>query len=148
MKKSPLEEALAFGVNDARLWHYRAKVIRVIDGDTCVVCLDAGFNNIKIEKLRLAGIDAPEMRPRVGTPEQRLREKELAAAATNRLKELVEGKDVIVHTAKAGKFGRYIARIYVPGTLDTTANDLLLEEGHAVKYGDPRPWRADEVQEG
>ena len=52
------------------MWEYRAKVKRVIDGDTVDVDVDLGFgiwqNN---ERVRIMGIDTPESR----TPERNTR---------------------------------------------------------------------------
>ncbi len=114
-------------------------------GDTAVLYTDKGFHTYEIMKVRLAGIDAPEMRPRVGSPAARTAEKALALASTNRLKELIEGREIIVQTRKTGKFGRQLAVCFLPDS-DKTANDLLLEEGLAVVYGTPRPWREDEAK--
>lgn len=130
-----------FGLKDDRLWHYRARVLRVIDGDTAVLFIDRGMNEFSVEKVRLAGIDAPELRPRVGTSEQRAAEKVLAEETTQRLRDLIDGKEVVVRTGKTGKFGRYLADIYLPGSTSDTVNRLLLDEGLAVVYGEPRPWR-------
>ncbi len=130
-----------FSSNDPRLWFYRAYVIRVIDGDTAVLYVDRGMHEFMVMKARLAGIDAPELRPRHGSKEGRIAEKVLAATATARLVELIEGKEVLIKTHKTGKFGRWLAEIYLPDDPAKTANSLLLEEGLAVKYGDPRPWR-------
>lgn len=52
-------------MTDAALWHYRARCIRVIDGDTVVVLVDTGFGSRHEVTLRVAGIDAPE----IDTPE-------------------------------------------------------------------------------
>ena len=42
------------------MWTYRAKVIRVIDGDTVDVDIDLGFGMIyKKQRVRLMGIDTP-----------------------------------------------------------------------------------------
>jgi micrococcal nuclease len=130
-----------FALRDPRLWYYRAYVIRVVDGDTAILYTDKGTHEYSVMKVRLAGIDAPELRPREGSPEQRAAEKVLAAKATNRLKELIEGREIILRTEKTGKFGRWLGRLYLPDEPDVCANDLLLEEGLAVRYGDPRPWR-------
>ena len=130
-----------FSFTDPRLWFYRAKVARVIDGDTVVLLVDRGMHEFAVLKVRLAGIDAPEMRPRQGTPESRAAEKILATQTTARLAELIEGKEVMVKTHRTGKYGRWLAEIYLPDDREKTANDLLLEEGLAVKYGTPRPWR-------
>lgn len=132
-----------FQLKDPRLWFYRAFVIRVVDGDTAILYTDLGKHEYSIMKVRLAGIDAPELRPRVGSQEQRAQEKVLAEKATNRLKALIEGKEIVIRTEKTGKFGRWLAHLYLPENLDVTANALLLEEGLAVRYGDPRPWRGE-----
>jgi micrococcal nuclease len=43
------------------LYHYRAKVVSVYDGDTCTVDIDLGLHAwVHNEKLRLARINAPE----------------------------------------------------------------------------------------
>ena len=125
-----------FNLSDNRLWHYRAVIMRVIDGDTCVAAIDLGFNNIKMERLRLAGIDAPELRPKkAGRTEKDLQnEKARANIAAERVRELIEGRQVVIQTKKTGKFGRWLAVIYLPGDPTRTVNQLLLEEGLAVEY--------------
>lgn len=132
-----------FGMQDDRLWHYRAFVIRVIDGDTAVLYVDKGMQTHEVMKVRLAGIDAPEMRPRKssGPSSQVAAEKVLAERATSRLKELIEGREIVIKTQKTGKFGRWLAEVYLPEDMSKTANQLLLDEGLVVRYGDPRPWR-------
>ena len=130
-----------FTSKDPKLWHYRAYVIRVVDGDTVHLVIDRGMHDYSLEKVRLAGIDAPELRPRVGSPSQRTHERALAEASTQRLRELILHKEVVIRTAKAGKFGRWLAQIYLPDDNKTTANQVLLDEGHAVEYGTKRPWR-------
>ncbi len=43
------------------LYYYRAKVLRVIDGDTMDVDLDLGFDVVLAkQRVRLYGIDTPE----------------------------------------------------------------------------------------
>jgi len=45
------------------LYYYKARVVRVYDGDTIHVDIDLGLSTwIKKEKLRLARINAPEIR--------------------------------------------------------------------------------------
>lgn len=124
----------AFDLYDARLWHYRAYICRVIDGDTVVALIDKGFGNFQLENLRLWGINTPELRPRKGSPEEREQEKVLAKAAKVRVEELLLGREVVIKTEKSGKFGRFLASIYLPEDADKTVNDLLVEEGHAVEY--------------
>ena len=45
----------------ARLYTYKATVERVIDGDTLLVRIDLGFRTTIQERVRLRGIDEPEM---------------------------------------------------------------------------------------
>lgn len=44
-----------------RLWHFRAAVWRVIDGDTFVALTDGGFKGAAMPHIRIAGYNAPEM---------------------------------------------------------------------------------------
>ena len=135
------DQTFKFATKDDRLWYYRAKVLRIVDGDTAEILLDRGMHEFAVLKVRLAGIDAPEKRPRVGTDAQKTEEKRLAALSSSRLEELVGGKEILIRTSKAGKFGRYLAYLYLPDDETKTANQVLLDEGHAVVYGEPRPWR-------
>ena len=138
-----------FTLQDPRLWHYRCIVLRIVDGDTVMLLCDKGQYSYDVLKVRLAGIDAPEKRPRAGSQEQREKEKTLAEAASKRLENLIGGQEVIIRTEKTGKFGRWLALIEAPGrnipvevvNTPPTANEILLEEGHAVVYGQRRPWR-------
>lgn len=114
------------------LYSYRAIITSVYDGDTCTATIDLGFGLSKVKvKLRLAGINAPEIRG--GTKKSKI----IARASRDYLKELILNKEVILRTEKdkKGKYGRYIATIWVKlndGSYQC-ANDLLLIKGHAVK---------------
>lgn len=48
------------------MWEYRAAVERVVDGDTLDVDIDLGFGIVMRERVRLAGVDTPEMRTPLG----------------------------------------------------------------------------------
>ena len=128
------------------MYQYKAKLIRVVDGDTVDAMIDCGFNTFKKERIRLYGIDAPESRTRDKA------EKKRGLAAKARLKELIkEGKNkFIVETSidKKGKYGRLLGRLFpiLESTNLTTKtkktkkanikcyNQVLVDEGHAVKY--------------
>jgi micrococcal nuclease len=87
------------------LYHYRAVIIEVYDGDTVTADVDLGFSVwIRGERLRLARIDAPEVRGA---------DKEAGLAARDFLRGLILDKPLIVETAKdmKGKYGRYIAEL-------------------------------------
>ena len=95
--------------SDKYLWHYRATVTRIIDGDTIEVDIDLGFKTtLKKERIRLLGIDTPELRSR----------DESERARAKLAKEYVEsvipvGTEVRITTRKdeKGKYGRYLAQV-------------------------------------
>ncbi|WP_419791242.1 thermonuclease family protein [Staphylococcus chromogenes] len=85
---------------DERLNTYKAKVLRVVDGDTLSVIIDLGFKTHAVRTLRLIGVDTPE-RGKPGYFEA----KEFTAQA-------VDGADIYVQTYKADAFGRYLANVW------------------------------------
>ena len=106
------------------MYTYKANVIKVYDADTITVVIDLGFKMTFQTVLRLNRINAPEMR---GS------EKISGKISRDRLRMLVLDKTITVKTNKdkTGKYGRYIADIYVDG-IDECINDLLVTEGLAV----------------
>lgn len=106
------------------MYHYRAHVLRVYDGDTITVRVDLGFRTFTEQRLRLARINAWEVR---GS------ERPAGLIARDWLRTRILNKPVLVETLKdrTGKFGRFIAEIK---TLDgANVNDQLVNLGHA-KY--------------
>ena len=117
---------------------YRARVVRVVDGDTLVLDVDLGFRIRHEVVVRLAGIDAPEM---VGAA------RPAGEAAKDFVKTWLAAKpwavdEVHVRTAKAPeKYGRWLAVVLptlnVGGALvagTESLNEALLAAGHAVPY--------------
>jgi len=133
---------------DARLWHYRAFVLRVVDGDTLDMVVDKGFGDFSKQRIRLFGVNTPELHPRKGTPEQREAEKIAANKAKDRVTELMLGKECVIRTSKTGNFGRWLAEVYLPDDIVSqlgriadevpprSLNELLLEEKLATRYLD------------
>lgn len=104
---------------------YKALVVRVVDGDTIDVILDLGFNMSCKQRLRMLGYDAPETyRPKT------LLERVRGEKATSYLNELIGDKEVIVETSKSGKYGRYLANVYLPNDMEESVNDKMVAEGH------------------
>jgi len=115
-----------------RMYTYKAKLIRVIDGDTIDAEIDLGFGVFMRQRVRLYGINTPESRTRD------LEEKERGLAAKARLTELI-AKEFIIETLlnKRGKFGRILGVIHstLPDSDETfNVNERLVEEGHAKVY--------------
>jgi len=109
------------------LYHYRANVTSVYDGDTCTVDIDLGLGIwVKGEKIRLYRINAPEVRGE---------EREDGLKSRDFLRSLIDGKSVVLRTLKddKGKYGRYIADIFLAGENGTMVNinDRLVSEGFA-----------------
>ncbi len=83
---------------------YKAHVNRVVDGDTFDVTIDLGFRITTFQRLRLV---------KVNTPEIRGSERSEGLKVKEYVKELIEGKDLSIETFKIGKFGRYVAEVYL-----------------------------------
>lgn len=114
------------------MYTYRCTLDRVIDGDTVDVHIDLGFGVwLKSERVRITGIDAPEVRTRDDI------EKVFGFAAKDRVEELFAEADTVTllsHDFK-GKFGRILGDFVFSSHADTLGN-ILLAEGHAVVYDD------------
>jgi micrococcal nuclease len=120
------------------MYEYRARLIKVVDGDTVDVDIDLGFGIwMKDERVRIMGIDTPESRTRDKV------EKLFGKAAGARVKELLE-EDIILKTQIArngedmkGKYGRILGDFIVERFEDgkqEMLTDILVAEGHAVAY--------------
>ena len=105
------------------LYQYIGTVEKIYDGDTITdIDIDLGFGIIMTEeKIRLYGIDTFEMRDSINnkrTPE----EKEMAIMARDLFRRTTIGKKVLLKTFKTskvvakdkrGKYGRWLARVFV-----------------------------------
>lgn len=120
------------------MYEYKARVVRVIDGDTVDVDIDLGFgiwmNN---ERVRIMGIDTPESRTRDKI------EKVFGLAAKEKLINLL-GTYCRLKTQVAkngedmkGKFGRILGDFEVydhQKDAYRSVSKILVEEGYAVEY--------------
>jgi micrococcal nuclease len=112
------------------MYEYKLKEVKSIyDGDTITVYIDLGFGVTKLEKFRLAYINAPELRGP---------EREEGLISRNWLRERIEtaminNQTIIIKTKKdaKGKYGRYIADIIINGT---SINLEAIELGYAKAY--------------
>lgn len=122
------------------MYEYKAKILRVVDGDTVDVDIDLGFGiSLNKERVRMMGIDTPESRTRD------LTEKAFGLAAKERLKELLPiGSTVCLRTEidksgedAKGKFGRILGDFHVYYDIkdaEIGCTQILIEEGHGVPY--------------
>jgi len=116
---------------EINLYHYRARLVSVYDGDTMRVDLDLGMgiwrNNIA---LRLFGIDTPELRGD---------DREAGLRARDAVRDAVgDGASVIIQTHRdaTGKYGRLLATVWIPEEPHGyfNLNKWLLEVDLAVPY--------------
>ena len=106
-----------------------------MDGDTIDVTIDLGFDLMKKERVRVAGVDTPEKRTRD------LEEKALGIDATNWLKgkldSAIKGDDELTIRTElkggVGKYGRLLGWLYV-GDVDVSLNEQMITEGYAWEY--------------
>lgn len=108
------------------LYHYRAVIKEVQNGNRVAADIDLGFSVWRHgETFELARIDAPD--PSGAT---------MAAGEASRdfLKNLIEGKEVLIHSIVDPKQeGRYLVDIWHG---DANVNDQLVAAGHAVQADD------------
>lgn len=103
------------------LYHYRLKLIRVVDGDTLYGDLDMGRRRWEHGVyVRFSRIDAPEMKDPAGEVAKRY------------LEELLIGQEyVVVRTKKQEVYGRDVSEVYRE-TDDLNIQEAMVSAGHAV----------------
>lgn len=102
------------------MYTYNARIYNVVDGDTVDAEIDLGFKMTVKMRLRLRGIDTPE-RGQPGYDE-----------AKAFVADKVYGKELLIHTFKASKFGYYLADIVLPD--NQFLNEMLVDNGLAKPY--------------
>jgi micrococcal nuclease len=115
------------------MYEYRARINRVVDGDTVDVDIELGFGVVlSDERVRIMGIDTPESRTSDKV------EKLFGKAAKAKLQELL-GEVSILKTQIAkdgedmkGKFGRVLGDFVTEDGRMVT--EVMQEAGHCVPY--------------
>jgi len=135
---------IKFTLTHPKLFHYRAQVLIVVDGDTITALTDRGKKDYDVDTYRINGIDTPELRS------SNQHERTLAQRAKARMESLILGKEVILRTYKPGsrkesedQYGRWLADVEFPeGDGWRSAAEILLTEGLARAYSGEkrRPW--------
>lgn len=107
---------------------YPAVVVKVVDGDTLDLRVNVGLDTERLIRVRVAGIDTPEMRGP---------EREAGRAAKAFVQGLVERvrSRVVFHPETKGRYGRWVGRVEIQGR---DLSEVLLDAGHAEVYR-PRP---------
>ena len=122
------------------MYEYAIKeVVKVVDGDTIDIVIDLGFSLTKKERVRLAGIDAPESRT------SNAEEKVLGLESKEFLIRRLDGCEKLkVKTEKDGKYGRMLGWIYCG---QTNINEEMIYRGYAWEYdGGTKKKNLDELR--
>jgi micrococcal nuclease len=114
---------------------YRAKLDRVVDGDTVDALIDVGFDIWFKKRIRFKGVDTWESRTR------NLEEKALGLKAKARTKELLEKVSsksgyFRLKSYGLGKYGRVLGELFIMDAdgKQWNINETLIKEGHAYVY--------------
>jgi len=114
---------------------YKAKLDRVVDGDTVDALIDVGFDIWFKKRIRFKGVDTWESRTR------NLEEKALGLKAKARTKELLEKVSsksgyFRIKSYGLGKYGRVLADVFImdKNGKQWNVNKTLITEGHAYVY--------------
>ena len=114
---------------------YKAKLDRVVDGDTVDALIDVGFDIWFKKRIRFKGVDTWESRTR------NLEEKALGLKAKARTKELLEKVSsksgyFRIKSYGLGKYGRVLADVFIMDKdgKQWNVNKTLITEGHAYIY--------------
>lgn len=107
------------------MYIYKAKVIRVYDGDTIYLDIDLGFGIcMKNQAIRLSGINTPEIKGSEKIEGFKIKEW---------LESKILNREIEIHTMKdkKGKFGRWLGKIFIHGE---NINERLAKMGYRHFY--------------
>jgi micrococcal nuclease len=114
------------------MYEYRAKVIRVVDGDTIAFAVDLGLDVSVNLTVRLIGVNCPEMKG-----DTRLQGRMAKAFTSDWMGfhgDFIDGERWVslhTHKDKREKYGRYLGEIY---SNSRCLNEDLVAAEHAVRY--------------
>ena len=109
------------------MFDYTATIEQVVDADTLDLTVDLGFHVHLRQRVRLAGLDAPELR----TPEGKAARDWVIGWVNEFAPDQV---GVRTQLDKTEKYGRVLGVVYPLPDRGTTLNQALLNTGHARPY--------------
>ena len=115
--------------------NYYVRVIDIYDADTITVILFFR-NDPSIIKLRLFGIDTPEMKPKNDNENEIIKEKALAIIAKIVLTDLIKNNNDLLYIKTNGseKYGRTLATLFLKKDDTTSINQKLIDLKLADSY--------------
>ncbi len=135
---------------------FQGEIIKVLvydvyDGDTCSILFRVGEDGYMKLRIRVNGVDTPEVKvlgKMKGTELGKLEEK-AGAHVRDEVKALIEGKECNVKLNKWDKYGgRVNGVIFLSGSKYTTLTEYLLAKRYAKEYhGQAKEeWKLEELQ--
>lgn len=117
-------------------WQFKARPLRVVDGDTIDFMVDLGFSVYHRVRVRLNGVDAPEIYGVKRESEEYQRGKAASEFAEVWLEDNIneDGHCYITTHQQTGKFGRYLADVHSGIDYSRNLNEDLVDEGYAEIY--------------
>ncbi len=114
------------------MYIYKATILKIVDGDTLDLDIDLGFGIHRKQRVRLEGIDAPELKD----------SNKLAKEAAKESKKFLEsllpvGLQVQLVSTSYDKYGRVLGKIWTLNSSkepDIEVNDQLIKFGYAKIY--------------
>jgi endonuclease YncB( thermonuclease family) len=105
---------------------YEGRVTSVTDGDTVQVSLSLGWGIVLNEKVRLHGINAPELSTAAGVAAKAYLQGQVTSAPEIRFRSFKDKRD---------KYGRVLLELFVVYDDGTTfsLNDRMVETGNAIR---------------
>ena len=105
------------------MYYRKAKVLNVVDGDTFDAEIDLGFHINVHRRVRILGIDTPEM----DTPEGEISKQALIS--------LIGNKNITLQSVKLDSFGRSLATVYIEVEDECiNVSEHMLRNKYAIIY--------------
>lgn len=109
------------------MYQYNATLLNIVDGDTVDMDVDMGFNVRIKQRMRLYGINTPELTAAdAAIREAAVKAKDFVAA------NIKVGQSYKIETFKNDKYGRLLVKIRLTST--STLNEMLVSAGLATIY--------------
>ena len=109
------------------MYEYKFELEKVYDGDTVYGWIDLGMQTKVYKKIRLFGIQAPEVKTK------NKEEKKKGFRSKEWLINVLSGEDIIIKTEqdKTGKYGRVLGTLFIG---EMNVNEKALQTGMAKVY--------------
>lgn len=114
------------------MYRYHAILKRVVDGDTIDTIIDLGFRMTTTQRIRLKGINTPEIWRQKKDSEEYKKGMEAKNFVIERFQQN-NNAFTIVTDKEAGVYGRFIGTIIFDDS-EESLNDELLRKGYAERY--------------